>query len=184
MEAATKLGAGVPDGLASALSFENPPGTRWRFAAFEPPMQGVATAIEDPRVPGARVTTGTLTLPLVVVLGQPCTDCDEKGERQCSECNGTGTGYNYMTQLDFVCPPRVECFRCRRLKYTVWSETFGKGTCKHETFALEATLGVSKLTRCAACGLVGFETAWAGHPNLACGVCGYLACRCVSEARP
>lgn len=180
-ESAAKLD---PSSSLAGLNFENPPGTTWAFAPFE--ATEVAAQIEDSRFPSARVVSGTRTLPLSVVLGPACTHCDEKGETSCTECNGTGTADNWLTGGVHKCEPRQTCERCWGLKYVVRSRAFGKGRCQHEVMAPEFALPPRQrfgsryeltLNRCVECGLPAIDD------ELACGLCGFLDCRC-TRSRP
>lgn len=177
LEAAQKLGA---TGL-EAPSLENPPGTGWSFAPFGAVIDDVTAPIEDARFPGATLTSGSLKLPLAVLLGPPCTTCDDKGQVVCSECSGTGVGDNYLTGGTFKCEPRMTCASCRGLKYVVRSRVYGKGPCRHATKKAEQPLPATQsstfrieltLNRCADCGLPAL------NDEFACGVCGFFVCRC------
>ena len=177
LEAATKLGASAVE----LPVIENPAGTHWRFIPFEAAADEVTRPIDDARFPAARMTSGERTLPLAVLLGPPCTQCDEKAEVVCSECNGTGVGDNYLTGGTFKCEPRMTCSSCRGLKYVVRSRVYGKGPCRHEETRVEQTLPATlsstfklelKFLRCLECGLPALNT------EFACGVCGFFVCRC------
>lgn len=174
--AAVKQGATIPEALRASLTFENPAGTRWAFTDFSPPTGGVAPMVDDARFPGARVASGDVSLPLVIVLGPHCTGCDEKGETECSSCNGSGTRDGYFnSDHEYPCEPRQTCTSCSGLKYVVSSFPFGKGSCPHEKPVLEQKALDRELSRCPACGL-------AALGSFACGVCGLFACRC--RAKP
>ncbi|MFT3711908.1 MAG: ankyrin repeat domain-containing protein [Archangium sp.] len=180
VDASERLGARA-DALRESLKLEHPAGTWWTFAPFDAPLDDVTSPIEDARFPRARMTSGERTLPFAVLLGPPCTQCDEKGETTCTECNGTGVGDNYLTGGTFQCEPRQTCTSCKGLKYVVRTRTYGKGPCKHPTVDTEASLPDThstgfrlKLTmrRCSACGLPAL------NDGFACGVCGHFVCRC------
>jgi hypothetical protein len=180
LDAAKRMGAAV-----QPVALENPPGTRWEFAAFEAPIEDVTSPIEDARIAGAALRSGDRTLPLAVLLGPPCTTCDEKAEVACSECNGTGVGDNYMTGGSFQCEPRMTCMTCLGLKYVVRASAFGKGSCQHKSMTLERPLAPIRsqkwtfelaLRRCVDCGLPALRQY--DRDEFACGVCGYFVCRC------
>lgn len=191
--AAERLGATVPATLRAETELENPPGTRWRFVAFEPVTEGVAPPRDDARFPGARVSNAARTndaarasdsarvLPLAIVLGPFCTRCDEAGTTVCSQCDGSGTRPGFFNaDHDYDCPPRETCTSCAGLKYVVDGPRFGKGPCAHPGWAQEAKGDGYSLARCTACGLVSISCGGLWSDSRACGVCGRLSCTCRS----
>lgn len=156
---------------------------RWTFVTFGELEARVSPLVRDPFFPRAFLTDGKRTLPLAVLLGAPCTRCDENCEVTCSECNGSGTAENYLTGRSYECPPRTQCFHCKGTKFTLYSQHFGKGACPHPAVEREHELGAKlHLVRCTTCGLAALDRNYAHAPasgwDFACGVCGYFECRC------
>jgi hypothetical protein len=157
---------------------ENPPGVRWTFLPFDDETSRVSPLVDDARFPKALLQHADQTLPLAVLLGKPCTRCDERGQVTCSDCNGTGTAENYLTGRSYECERRSDCYTCMGLKYEVRSQRFGRGACSHPTLELEFTRGKRTLSRCTTCGLATFE-----YGEFACGVCGHFVCGCTTSSR-
>lgn len=175
--AAGRLGAS-DESLTRGLAFDN--GTRWSFLPFEPAFEGVAGRVDDARMPGARVSDGLRTLPLALVLGPPCSACDERGEQVCALCDGRGSYGSQFSDDDVECPPRQSCPSCGGLKYVVASERAGLGACQH-AFVPEWRTANHRLERCRQCGLASFffpgpHGLW--KQLVACGSCGRFRCRC------
>jgi hypothetical protein len=175
--AATKLG-GSDEALRGELGFES--GGRWVFVPFSPPFVGVAGRVDDARVPGALVSDGARTLPLALVLGAPCTACDERGEQVCSLCDGRGSYASMYSDDDVTCAPRQKCSECGGLRFVVDSPRAGAGGCEH-SFVPEWRTADHRLERCAVCGLASFffpgaHGMW--KQVVACGMCARFVCRC------
>lgn len=157
-------------------------GSRWAFVPFEPRPDDVMGRLDDARVPGARVSDGVRTLPVALVLGPPCTNCDERGETECSLCGGTGAYSSQFSDDDVICSPRQPCVRCGGVKFVIDSQRASPGGCQH-AFSLEWQEDGQRLQRCAHCGLAAFHF---GGSNgrwvevMACGVCGRFVCQCAS----
>lgn len=175
--AAGSLGSS-DDALARALGFDN--GSRWTFVPFEPAFVGVARPVDDARVRGARLTNGQRTLPLALVLGPPCTACDERGEQVCALCDGHGSYPAQFSDDDVVCSPRQACVSCGGVKFVLASERASRGGCDHR-FVSEWRTDAQRFERCSACDLaafffVGAHGLW--KQLVACGVCSRFVCRC------
>lgn len=180
--AAVRRGADVPTELAAQLTFERPAGVRWTFVDFLPIDDGVAPRTIDARFPGARVTNGVRTVPLVLTRGAPCNRCDELGEVECSSCHGTGSHTSYLSGDEVDCAPRERCSACRGLKFVVTGRRLGTGSCRHDKLVAEMKLGDFTLKRCPRCGLAAISgPIRAGGlfgDDFACGVCGAFECEC------
>ena len=188
VEALRRRGAAVPPSLSARLAFENPAGVRWTFAPFQPAVEGVAPRTADARFPGALVTDGVRTLPLVVTLGPPCERCDEQGEQVCSTCGGTGSWVGMFSDDPYDCEPRQRCSTCRGLKFVVTGSALGAGSCRHPPPRNELEMGPLSLRRCPDCGLAALCGPGDGltaeyRLTFACGVCGQFACRCAAGSK-
>lgn len=157
-------------------------GTQWRFLPFEPEPDGVMGRLDDARVPGARVSDGTRTLPLAVVLGPACTHCDERGQETCSICDGSGSTSSMFSDDDVPCDERQLCSRCAGFKFVVASTRASRGGCRH-VFLHEGGTEVRAFERCQKCHLarLSFGTSRGTREELACAVCSRFVCECVKQ---
>ncbi len=173
--AARALGLEVRD----TVDFEHPEGTPWRFTDFVPASGDVAPMLDDSRFPGARVTSGARTLPLSIVLGPFCTNCDAHGQAVCHACDGTGTRPGFTNpDAEYPCDPTETCAHCGGTKYVLNTGRFGEGACEHGALVEELSGPGFTLLRCPKCGLPAVTCGSMFVEALACGECGRLACTC------
>lgn len=175
LDAVARLGGEVPAELRASLDLENPPGTRWTLEVEPGPE--VAGFVDDARFPRATVRSGARALPLSVVLGKPCTRCDDDAMIVCSQCDGSGTRPGFLNpDHDYPCPTRELCTTCCGTKFVVDGPRFGPGPCKHGKRVREFDEAGVRLSRCPLCGLATLRTD--AMETQACGVCGRFACTC------
>lgn len=176
---ARQLGAAAPVDLLASFTFENPVGVAWSLGLVAVSPGAVAPAdVPDPRFPGAFATSGSRTLPLLLLLGRACTECDENGTAVCTDCGGSGWKPSLLGDDEVSCPARDTCNRCGGSKYLVNVYRAVRSACPHVEAAPEAEGPTWKLGRCTACGL-GAMSAFPLWTDLwACGGCGLFDCRC------
>lgn len=156
------------------LSFQTAGSSRWTFVDFPPGSEELTPRIADERFPRAVVTDGTRTLPLLLVMGAPCTRCDDKGEEVCGLCEGSGRPPAWLPYEE-ECALRQRCSNCRGLKFANAGPRFSTGRCQHSNVVEELRVGEYTLSRCEQCGLGALK---GDAPDFACAVCGRLACYC------
>ncbi len=177
--AAQQVGAEAPCELHRAFAFENPPGVVWTFVPLAVVPGAVAPAdLPDPRFPGLAATNGRQTLPLLLLLGRFCTECDEHGTAACTDCGGSGWKRSLLGDDEEPCPERDTCNRCGGSKYVVNVYRAGRSECPHAEVILEAEGPTWKLERCTVCGLGSISSFPLWTLLWACGECGLFDCRC------
>lgn len=179
---ARKLGTEIPNRLRASFILENPVGVVWTLVPLPIAPGEVAPAdLPDPRYPGAAATNGRRTLPLLLLLGRFCTECDENGTAVCTDCGGSGWRRSLLGDDEEPCPERDTCNRCGGSKYLVNVYRAVRSECPHVEVVPEAEEPTWKLGRCTACGL-GSMSAFPLWTQLwACGGCGLFDCGCRRE---
>jgi hypothetical protein len=177
--AVRRLGARIPKGLLGLFRLENPVGVVWTFVPLPvAPGEVAPVDVRDPWYPGAAATSVTRTLPLVLLLGRYCTDCDENGVAVCTDCGGTGWKRSLLGDGEEPCPERDTCNRCAGSKYLVNVYRAARGECPHPHVVPEAEGATWTLERCTVCGLASVSSfpLWTGL--WACAECGLFDCLC------
>lgn len=159
----------------------------WRISAAPPvDANALAPRLLDGLWRGALATNDRRTVPLVFLFGAPCTTCDEKGELECSMCNGTGSYSSFLDpDHDVTCGPRQACPTCLATKFTVRAAVKSRGTCKHP-FKQQKRESVGSnewftFQRCEVCSLPGFSGSLYQQPSnqqWACAACARFVCAC------
>jgi hypothetical protein len=181
---AAQHGGEVPDDLRARFRLESPPGTVWTLAPLETSPEAVAPPdVPDARYPGVAALSGERRLPLLVLLGRPCGECDESGETPCTDCGGKGWKPSLLGDDEVPCPERDTCLRCAGTRYVVNTARASRGDCPHPDLASEAKGSTWELERCRACGLglLSSFPRWTRLP--ACAGCGRLDCACREAER-
>lgn len=177
--AAQWLGAGIPSELEAPFRLEKPEGVVWSFAALSLAPKEVAPAdVRDPWYPGAVAASGTRTLPLVLLLGRFCSNCDEHGVAVCTDCGGTGWKPSLLGDDELPCPERDTCNRCGGCKYVVNVFRAAHSGCPHARVVAEAEGPTWTLRRCVDCGLASMSCFPLWTDLWACGRCGLFDCHC------
>lgn len=170
--------AAAAEAQAAGIEGGDLPGTPWRFVDFVPPVEGLAPRVRDELFPNARVTDGTLTLPLVLAQCPPCTRCDAARTVECSTCHGTGKRTGFLDDdTEYDCEVRTPCGWCGQSGRVVSHSVMGKGACRHPGWREEARTADFALRRCEACSLSAVK-APAFDWITACASCGRIACSC------
>lgn len=176
---AGRMGTAIPDDLRQHFAFENPPGTCWTFLPLHVESGAVAPCeVPDPRFPGIVAACGERHLPLVILLGRPCTRCDADGSMVCDQCGGSGWRSAFLSDDEVPCPERTTCTSCGGTKFVVNTSHGDDGACPHAPLAFEAAGPGWELLRCSRCGLATL-TCWPLWKDAwACGACGLFDCAC------
>lgn len=133
----------------------------------------------DPRAPGVTLTDGTLTLPLVVLLGRRCEACDARGEVVCTDCQGTGWRTALFGDDDVSCPERQTCLRCAGTHFIVNGARPVTGPCAHGELVADGEGSGWALERCPVCGLATLTCFPLWTRMWACSGCGLFDCSCI-----